>query len=70
MRIALAASASMLALTVSAQALNKYSWGFIKAGESEARLIDGVSESDVVALVGGRSFYIFGPRDRKRSGVR
>jgi hypothetical protein len=39
MRIALAASALLLALTVSAQVLNKYSRGFIKAGESEARLI-------------------------------
>jgi hypothetical protein len=41
----------MLALTVSAQASNKFSWGFIKTGESEARLIYGIPESDIVTLV-------------------
>jgi hypothetical protein len=40
-----------LGLAASAQAANKYSWGFIKTGESEASLIYGVSESDIVTLV-------------------
>jgi hypothetical protein len=34
-----------------AQDADRYSWGFIKAGKSEARLFYGVPESDVVTLV-------------------
>ena len=51
MRITLAASALMLAFAVSAEALNKYAWAFYKTGESEARLIYGITESDIVTLV-------------------
>jgi hypothetical protein len=60
MRTALA-TALMLALVVlmglvalvmaPAQALDKHAWGFIKTGASDARLIYGISESDVVTLI-------------------
>jgi hypothetical protein len=50
MRITLAAFAVMLALTESAEALNKFSWGFIKLDASEVQLSYGVPESDIVAL--------------------
>ena len=54
MRTALA-TALMLALVVlvmaPAQALDKHSWGFIKTGASDARLIYGIPESDIVTLI-------------------
>jgi hypothetical protein len=40
-----------LGLAASAHAANKYSWGFIKSGKSEARLSYGIPESDVVTLI-------------------
>jgi hypothetical protein len=40
-----------IALSVSAQGANRFSWGFLKTGESEASLVYGVSESDIVTLV-------------------
>jgi hypothetical protein len=42
---------SWLVLAESAQAANKYSWGFIKSGRSEARLFYGIPESDIVTLI-------------------
>ena len=50
MRVTLAASVLTLALTTSAEALNKFSWGFIKFSESEVSLSYGVPESDIVTL--------------------
>ena len=50
MRVTLAVSALMLALTGSAEASNKFSWGFIKIDESEVQLSYGLPESDIVPL--------------------
>jgi len=51
MRITLAVSAVLLALTGSAEALNKFSWGFIKLDASEVQLSYGIPKSDIVTLV-------------------
>ena len=50
MRMTLAVSALMLALTGSAEASNKFSWGFVKIGSSKYNLSYGLPEFDIVPL--------------------